>query len=599
MSTNQWVQTLFFFAVLFALVKPAGLYMAKVYGDKPFFMEKLLGWLERLIYRICGVDPKKEMDWKGYAVAMLMFNAVGGALLYAMMRLQAHLPLNPAGQAAVPPDMSLNTAMSFITNTDWQFYGGESTMSYFTQMAGLAVQNFLCAASGLAVMIALIRGLARRETTLLGNFWADLTRGTIYLILPLSFVFALVLVQQGTPQTFANYPTANLVQPTSYDNPVTDANGNPVNGKDGKPETTHVVVTQQSIAVGPMASQVAVKQLFTNGGGFMNANSAHPFENPTPLSDFLELLAILLIPVAQFYTFGVMVKDRRQGWALIIAMTLMFLPMFWLCFASEQAGNPVLNRATAGAHGEALADGNMEGKEVRFGVLNSTLWASACTATSNGSVNSMHDSYTPMGGLVPLWLIEFGEVIYGGVGSGLYGMLAFVIMAVFVSGLMVGRTPEYLGKKLQSFETKMASIAILIPALLTLICTAVAVVTDAGKAGPSNPGAHGFSEILYGFASMTNNNGSAFAGLNSSTFYLLLGSVAIWFGRFWIKIPMLAIAGSLAKKKIVPESAGTLPTHTVLFVVMLISTVVIVGALVFFPAMALGPIVEHLKMLKL
>jgi len=578
MSTNQWAQALFFFAVLLALVKPTGLYMAKVYGDKPFFMEKALGWLERLIYRICGVDPKKEMDWKGYSVAMIMFCAVGGAALYAILRLQAHLPLNPAGQSAVPPDLSVNTAMSFITNTDWQFYGGESTMSYFTQMAGLAVQNFMCAAAGLAVMIALIRGLARRETTLLGNFWVDLTRGTLYLILPLSFIFALVLVQQGVPQTFAGYPTANLVQPTSYDNPVTDAAGNPVLGKDGKPETTHVVVTQQSIAVGPMASQESVKQLFTNGGGFMNTNSAHPFENPTPLTNFLELLAVLLIPVAQFYTFGEMVRDRRQGWALIIAMTLIFLPMFWLCFASEQAGNPVLNRATMGAHGEKLADGNMEGKEVRCGILNSTLWASACTATSNGSVNSMHDSYTPLGGLVPLWLIEFGEVIYGGVGSGLYGMLAFVIMAVFVSGLMVGRTPEYLGKKLQSFETKMASIAILIPALLTLICAAIAVMTAAGQAGPSNPGAHGFSEILYGFASMTNNNGSAFAGLNSSTFYLLLGSAAIWLGRFWVKIPVLAIAGSLAKKKIVPESAGTLPTHTLLFIIMLISTVVIVGA---------------------
>ncbi len=596
MTTNQWMQIGFFFAVLLALVKPAGLYMAKVYGDKPF---KWFGWLEKLIYKICGVDPKKEMDWKGYALAMLFFNIMGGVILYLILRFQQFLPLNPAAQSAVPPDLSLNTALSFITNTNWQFYGGETTMSNFTQMAGLAVQNFVCAASGLAVMIALIRGIARRETTLLGNFWVDLTRGTLYIVFPVSFIFALVLIQQGTPQTFANFPTAKLVQPTSYDQPVTNAQGAPVTGTDGKPQMTHVVVTDQSIALGPMASQESVKELFTNGGGFMNVNSAHPFENPTPLTDFLELLAVLLVSVAQFYTYGVMVKDRRQGWALIIAMFLIFAPMFYLCFSSEQAGNPLLNRLTMGAHGETLADGNMEGKEVRFGIVNSTLWATACTATSNGSVNSMHDSYTPLGGLVPLWLIGLGEVVFGGVGCGLYGMLAFVIVAVFVSGLMVGRTPEYLGKKLQAFETKMASIAIMIPALLALICTAIAVATDAGKAGPSNPGAHGFSEILYGFTSMSNNNGSAFAGLNGSTFYDLLGAAAIWFGRFWIKIPVLAIAGSLAKKKIVPESAGTLPTHTPLFIIMLISTVLIVGALVFFPAMALGPIVEHLKMVSM
>ncbi len=595
MMTNQWVQIIFFFTVLLVLVKPAGLYMAKVYGDGPFFMEKWLGWLERMIYRICGMDPKKEMDWKGYALAMLFFNIMGGVVLYTLMRVQQYLPLNPAGQSAVPPDLSLNTAISFITNTNWQFYGGETTMSNLTQMAGLAVQNFVCAASGLAVMIALIRGIARRETTLLGNFWVDLTRGTLYIVFPISFVFALVLIQQGTPQTFSAFPTASLVQATGYDQPVTTSAGAPVTGKDGKPEMTHVTVTEQSIALGPMASQESVKEAFTNGGGFMNVNSAHPYENPTPLTDFLELLAILLVPIAQFYTFGVMVKDRRQGWSLILAMFLIFAPMFYLCFASEQAGNPLLNRLTAGAHGESLHDGNMEGKEVRFGIVNSALWASSCTATSNGSVNSMHDSYTPMGGLVPLWLIELGEVIFGGVGCGLYGMLAFVIVAVFVSGLMVGRTPEYLGKKLQTFETKMASIAILIPALLVLICTAIAVAI--GGPGTNNPGAHGFSEILYAFASMSNNNGSAFAGLSGNTFYDLLGAVAIWFGRFWIKIPVLAIAGSLAKKKIVPESAGTLPTHTFLFIVMLISTVLIVGALVFFPAMALGPIVEQLKMM--
>ena len=594
MMTNQWVQIAFFFAVLLVLVKPVGLYMAGVYGEKPFFMDKWLGWIEKLIYRICGVEAKKETDWKGYALAMLLFNIVGGVILYILMRVQQLLPLNPAGQSAVPPDLSLNTAISFITNTNWQFYGGETTMSNLTQMAGLAVQNFVCAASGLAVMIALIRGIARRETDKIGNFWVDLTRGTLYIVFPISFLFALVLIQQGTPQTFKAFPTATLVQPTSYDQPVTNAQGAPVTGTDGKPQMTHVVVNEQSIALGPMASQESVKEAFTNGGGFMNVNSAHPFENPTPLTDFLELLAILLVPVAQFYTFGVMVKDRRQGWALIIAMFLIFAPMFYLCLASEQSGNPILNKLAMGTHGESLNDGNMEGKEVRFGIVNSALWASACTATSNGSVNSMHDSYTPMGGLVPLWFIELGEVIFGGVGCGLYGMLAFVIVAVFVSGLMVGRTPEYLGKKLQAFETKMASIAILMPALLTLICTAIAVA--AGGPGTNNPGAHGFSEILYCFASQSNNNGSAFAGLSGSTFYDLMGAAAIWFGRFWIKIPILAIAGNLAKKKIVPESAGTLPTHTPLFIVMLISTVLIVGALVFFPAMALGPIVEHLKM---
>ncbi len=596
MNSNQWLQVIIFFLVLLALIKPTGIYMSWVYGDKPFFMEKLLGWLERLIYKICGVDPKKEMDWKGYALAMLFFNIVGGIILYIILRVQQHLPLNPAGQSAVPPDLALNTALSFITNTNWQFYGGETTMSYLTQMAGLAVQNFVCAASGLAVMIALIRGIARRETTLLGNFWADLTRGTLYIVFPLSFLFALVLIQQGTPQTFSNSPTASLVQATSYDLPVTNAQGQPVS-VDGKPQSTHTAVTEQPIALGPMASQESVKELFTNGGGFMNVNSSHPYENPTPLTDFLELLAIFLIPIAQFYTFGVMVRDRRQGWALITAMFLIFAPMFYLCFSSEQAGNPLLNKIAIGAHGETLHDGNMEGKEVRFGIVNSTLWATACTATSNGSVNSMHDSYTPLGGMVPLWLIELGEVVFGGVGCGLYGMLAFVIVAVFVAGLMVGRTPEYLGKKLQTFETKMASIAILMPALLTLICTGIAVA--AGGAGTNNPGSHGFSEILYGFASMSNNNGSAFAGLSGSTFYNLLGAAAIWFGRFWIKIPVLAIAGSLARKKIVPESAGTLSTHTPLFIIMLISTVLIVGALVFIPAMALGPIVEHLKMIRM
>ncbi len=594
MTTNQWLQIAAYFVVLLVLSIPLGTYMAKVYENKPFFLEKLFGWLEKLIYKIAGVQPDKEMDWKGYALAMLLFNIVGGLILYAIQRFQASMPLNPAGQSAVPPDLAFNTAISFITNTNWQFYGGETTMSYFTQMAGLAVHNFLCAASGMATLVALIRGIVRKESKFLGNFWADMTRGTLYILLPLSILFTLVLIQQGSPQTFANTATATLVQPTSYDQPVTNAQGAPVTGKDGKPEMTHVVVTEQPISLGPVASQEAIKMLGTNGGGYFNVNSAHPYENPTPLTDFLELLAILWIPAALCFTFGAMAKDMRQGWCILAAMFLLLAPMLYLCGQQEQSGNPLLNKITAGAHGEVLSDGNMEGKEVRFGIVNSALWATVTTAASNGSVNSMHDSFTPLGGMVPMWMIMLGEVSFGGVGSGLYGMLAFVILAVFVAGLMVGRTPEYLGKKIQTYEMKMASIMILIPPLLVLICTAVAVAS--GGAGTNNPGAHGFSELLYAFDSMSNNNGSAFAGLSTNTLYNLMGGTAMFLGRFWLAIPVLAMAGSLAKKKAVPESAGTLPTHTVLFTIMLISTIIIVGALTFFPALALGPIVEHLKM---
>ncbi|HTA77234.1 MAG TPA: potassium-transporting ATPase subunit KdpA [bacterium] len=596
MTSNQWLQIIAYFVVLLALSVPLGIYMAKVYENKPLFLGKFFGWLEKLIYKLGGIHPEKEMDWKGYALSMLLFNIVGGLILYAMERVQASLPLNPAGQSAVPPDLAFNTAISFITNTNWQFYGGETTMSYLTQMAGLAVHNFLCAASGMATLVALIRGIVRKETKFLGNFWVDMTRGVLYILLPLSVIFTMILIQQGTPQTFSNTVNASLVQPTSYDQPVTTAAGVPVT-VDGKPQMTHVVVTEQPISLGPVASQEAIKMLGTNGGGYFNVNSAHPYENPTPFIDFLELLAILLIPAALCFTFGSMVKDHRQGWAILVAMFLLLAPMLYLCVQQEQAGNPLLNRMTVGAHGETLADGNMEGKEVRFGIADSALWASITTAASNGSVNAMHDSFTPLGGMVPMWMIMLGEVSFGGVGSGLYGMLAFVILAVFVAGLMVGRTPEYLGKKIQTYEMKMASIMILIPPLLVLVCTAVAVAT--GGAGTNNPGAHGFSELLYAFDSMSNNNGSAFAGLSATTLYNLMGGAAMWFGRFWLAIPVLAMAGSLAKKKVVPESAGTLPTHTVLFVVMLISTVIIVGALTFFPALALGPIVEHLKMIRM
>ncbi len=594
MTANQWMQIITYFVVLLVLAIPLGRYMAKVYENKPFFLSKVFGWLEKLIYRLCGVKPEQEMDWKGYALAMLLFNIVGGIILYSLERLQASLPLNPAGQSPVPPDLAFNTAISFITNTNWQFYGGETTMSYLTQMAGLAVHNFLCAASGMATLVALIRGIVRKETKFLGNFWADMTRGTLYILLPLSLVLGLVLIQQGSPQTFANTATATLVQPTSYDKPAVDDKGAPLTVA-GKPKMDHVIVTEQPIALGPVASQEAIKMLGTNGGGYFNVNSAHPYENPTPLTDFLELLAILLIPAALCFTLGAMTKDARQGWAILAAMFLLLAPMLYLCGQQEQSGNPLLNKLTAGAHGETLNDGNLEGKEVRFGIVNSALWASITTAASNGSVNSMHDSYTPLGGMVPMWMIMLGEVSFGGVGSGLYGMLAFVILAVFVAGLMVGRTPEYLGKKIQTYEMKMASIMILIPPLLVLICTAVAVAS--GGAGTNNPGAHGFSEILYAFDSQSNNNGSAFAGLSGNTLYDLMGGAAMWFGRFWLAIPVLAMAGSLARKKVVPESAGTLPTHTVLFVVMLTSTVIIVGALTFFPALALGPIVEHLKMI--
>jgi K+-transporting ATPase ATPase A chain len=598
MTNNAWLQIGFYLLVLLILVKPLGLYMAKVYEGKDFCLNRLLGWLERFIYRIGGVDPKKEMNWKTYALAMLFFNIVGGLILYAMMRFQNLLPFNPAGQSAVAPDLSFNTAISFITNTNWQNYGGESTLSYFTQMAGLAVHNFLSAATGMATLVAFIRGFVRKETDKLGNFWVDMTRSVLYILLPLSMAFGLVLIAQGVPQTLGNYQNVSLVQPTSYDQPMTNTQGAPVT-VDGKAQTTHVVVTEQSVALGPVASQEAIKLLGTNGGGFYNVNSAHPFENPTPFTNLLEILALTVIAAAFCYMFGVMAKDTRQGWAVLLAMLILLVPMIYFCVHFEQAGNPALNALTLGKNGTSLADGNMEGKEVRFGVVQSGLFATTTTTTSCGAVNSMHDSFTPMGGFVPLWMLMLGEVALGGVGSGLYVMLVFVIVAVFVAGLMVGRTPEYLGKKIQSYEMKMASLIILIPPMTILICTALAVVVDAGRAGVSNPGAHGFSEILYAFTSQVANNGSAFAGLNGNTpFYNLMGAVAMWVGRFGLAIPALAIAGSVAQKKVVPQGSGTLPTHNLLFIVMLVSTVLIVGALTFFPALALGPVVEHLKMIR-
>ncbi len=553
--------------VILALAKPLGAYVAGVYEGQTPFLERLLGPVERLFYRLCGIDPKREMGWKRYAVAVLLFNVAGFFLLYALERLQGRLPLNPQHFPSVPADLALNTAVSFMTNTNWQAYSGENTLSYLTQMAGLGVQNFVSAASGLAVMAALIRSLVRRESPTIGNFWADLWRGTLYILLPLSSILALALISQGVVQNFKPY-----VQAAWLDHSAATA-----------------AVPTQIIPMGPAASQIAIKQLGTNGGGFFGANSAYPFENPTPLSDFLEMLSILLLPAALCHAFGSMVKDTRQGWALLAAMTLLFLPLMILAVHSETAGNPALTRL-----GVSAAAGNMEGKEVRFGAADSALWAAATTATSNGSVNSSHDSFMPLGGLATLFLMQLGEVAYGGVGCGLYGLLMFVFVAVFVAGLMIGRTPEYLGKKIQIFEMQMATIVILVMPLIVLLSTAVAVVTAAGRAGAFNPGPHGFSEILYAFTSQGNNNGSAFGGINAdTTFYNVLGSLCMLLGRFWMKIPVLAAAGSLARKKASPPSAGTLPTYTPLFVLLLVGVVVIVGALSFAPVLALGPIAEH------
>jgi K+-transporting ATPase ATPase A chain len=577
MSIFSWLQLIFYMVVLIALAKPLGAFMARVYQGERTLLDPLLRPVEKLVYRLSGVHPDEEMNWKVYAFAMLFFNGLGLLVVYALQRLQGFLPLNPQGFGAVSPDSSWNTAVSFATNTNWQGYGGETTMSYLTQMLAMTVQNFVSAATGMAIVIAMIRGLVRHSAKTIGNFWVDLTRSVLYILLPLAFVVALVLVSQGVVQTFSQYKTVALLQPAM------DASGN--------------TVTQQILAVGPAASQIAIKQLGTNGGGFFNANSAHPFENPTPLSNFLETLSILLIPAALCYTFGKMVGDTRQGWAILTAMTIIFVALLAGTVWAEQTGNPAI--ASLGVdiqQSNINPGGNMEGKEVRFGVANSALWATATTAASNGSVNSMHDSNMPLGGMIPMWLIHLGEVIYGGVGSGLYGMLAFVIVAVFIAGLMVGRTPEYLGKKIEAYEMKMASLILLIPVFTALVGTAVGVMTAAGKAGVFNPGPHGFSEILYAFSSATGNNGSAFAGLSVNTpFYNTALGVIMFFARYWLAIPALAIGGSLGLKKKVPVAgAGTLATHTPLFILWLIAVVIIVGALGFLPALALGPIVEHL-----
>ncbi|HEY0199759.1 MAG TPA: potassium-transporting ATPase subunit KdpA [Rhodanobacter sp.] len=588
MTTNDYLQIGLFLVVLLLLVKPVGSYMALVFADAPNRVTRFGGRVERGIYRLCGIGHDEDMGWKRYALAMLLFNVLGLLVVFLLQRMQQWLPLNPQHFGAVSSDSSMNTAISFATNTNWQGYGGESTMSYLTQMLGLAVQNFLSAATGIAVLVAVIRGFSRRSAKGLGNFWVDLTRSTLYVLVPLSLLMTLLLVSQGVVQNFKPYVDVPVVQASSYTTTAKDAAGHDV--------TTQTAVTTQTLPMGPAASQIAIKQLGTNGGGFFNVNSAHPYENPTPLSNFLEVLAILLIPAALCYTFGHMIGDRRQGWALLAVMLLIFVPLLLACTAAEQAGNPALHGLAVNTHASTLqAGGNMEGKETRFGIVNSTLWATATSAASNGSVNAMHDSFTPLGGLVPMWLIQLGEVIFGGVGSGLYGMLAFAVVAVFIAGLMVGRTPEYLGKKIEAYEMKMASLAVLLPCALVVICTAIAVMVPAGVAGIANPGAHGFSEILYAVSSASNNNGSAFGGLSTNTpFWNVLLSICMFLARYPLAIAMLAMAGALAAKRQVPESAGTLPTHKPLFITLLACVVIVIGALTFLPALALGPIAEQL-----
>jgi K+-transporting ATPase ATPase A chain len=599
MSANGLLQIALFLGVLLALAKPLGWYMARVYeGQLPAFA-RWIAPLENLFYRLCGVDSKDEMRWTRYALAMLWFALLGVLVVYGMQRLQGMLPLNPQAFGAVSPDSSFNTAISFLTNTNWQGYSGESTMSYLVQMAALAVQNFFSAAAGMAVLVALIRGFARHTMETIGNFWVDMTRSIVYILLPLSVVLALALVSQGVIQNFSAYKTVPTVETITYDNPKTDAAGNPVKDASGNPVTEKATTKEQSIALGPVASQEAIKQLGTNGGGFFNANSAHPYENPTPFSNFLAMIAMFLIPAALCYTFGSMVGDTRQGWAILFAMTLLFVGFLAVAEYAEQQGNPAFVALGVDQSASATqSGGNMEGKETRFGIVNSALFATITTGASCGAVNSMHDSFTPLGGLVPLAQIQLGEVIFGGVGSGLYGMLVYAVIAVFLAGLMIGRTPEYLGKKIEAFDIKMASLVILIPPMIILGGTAIAVLMDAGKAGVANPGAHGFSEILYAFSSAVGNNGSAFAGISANTpFYNTALGFEMFFGRIWLMIPVLALAGSLAAKKRIPASIGSMATHTQMFVWLLIGTVLLVGALNFVPALALGPVIEHLNMI--
>ena len=588
MTANDLIQVFVYLVVLLALVEPVGRYMARVFADAPNRVTRFGAPVERGLYSVCGVRADEEMDWKRYALAMLLFNVLGALAVYALQRVQQWLPLNPQHFGAVFPDSAMNTAISFATNTNWQGYAGESTMSYLTDMLALTVQNFLSAATGIAVLVAVVRGFARHSAHTLGNFWVDLTRTTLYILLPFSLVISLLLVSQGVIQNLKPYADVPVMQTSSYATTTKDAIGHDV--------SKTVPAATQTLPMGPAASQVAIKMLGTNGGGFFNANSAHPYENPTPFSNFIEMLAIFLIPGGLCITFGKMVGDKRQGWAILATMLVIFVPLALGCIAAEQAGNPALHGLAVNQHASGLqAGGNMVGKETRFGIAASGLFATITTAASCGAVNAMHDSFTALGGLVPMWLMQLGEVIFGGVGSGLYGMLAFAVVAVFISGLMVGRTPEYLGKKIEAYEMKMASLAVLLPCALVVIGTAIAVMTPAGAGAVANPGAHGFSEILYAVSSASNNNGSAFAGLNANApFWNVLLGVCMFLARYPLAIAMLALAGSLAAKKHVPVSAGTLPTHTPLFVVLLSVVVIVVGALTFLPALALGPIADFL-----
>ncbi|WFR79190.1 potassium-transporting ATPase subunit KdpA [Janthinobacterium rivuli] len=598
MTTQSILLLVAFLAVLLAAGYPLGLYMAKVAGDAPV---RGLGWLqklENLLYRWSGLPADKAMGWKSYAIALIVFNTVGAVFVYGLQRLQGFLPLNPQGLGAVSPDSSFNTTVSFVANTNWQGYGGEQTMSYLTQMLGMACQNFFSAATGIAVIFALVRGFASRSGKSIGNFWVDLVRSTLYILLPLSLALSVVFMGEGMIQNFSAYKEVTLLDHVAYETPKVTADGQPVLDTAGKPVMEAQVATTQTIAMGPVASQESIKLLGTNGGGFFNANSSHPYENPTALSNFLQMLAIFIIPAGLCFTFGRMVGDLRQGWAVLAAMTLIFVVMTAGVMSAEQQANPALQALGVDQQASSLqSGGNMEGKETRFGISSSTLFAAVTTAASCGAVNSMHDSYMPLGGMVPLLLMQFGEVVFGGVGTGLYGMLMFAILAVFIAGLMIGRTPEYLGKKIQAYEMKMVSLAILITPALVLTGTAIAVMVEPGKIGVANPGAHGFSEILYAFTSAANNNGSAFAGLSANTpFYNVMLAIAMWFGRFGVIVPVLAVAGSLAAKQRLSANAGTMPTHGPMFIGLLIGVVVLVGVLNYVPALALGPIVEHLQL---
>jgi K+-transporting ATPase ATPase A chain len=593
MNTSGWLQLAFYLGALLLITKPLGLYLVQVLdANGKTFLDRLIRPLERFTYRLLGVDPMREHSWKRYTAALLIFSAVTMLFTYGLLRLQDVLPLNPQKMAAVSDHLAFNMAASFTTNTNWQSYAGESTMSYFSQMVALALHNFLSAAVGIAIAAALVRGIARSSVQTIGNFWVDLVRVNYYLLLPLCLVYALFLVAQGVPQNFKPYAAATLTEKQVIQVPPKDDQGQTVNGADGQPVLVDQVVNTQSIVQGPIASQIAIKMLGTNGGGYVNANAAHPFENPNPLSNFIQMLSIFAIPSALTYYLGRMVKNQGHGWAVWTAMALLFLAGVLICWKYEAAGNPILTQL-----GVDAGDGNMEGKEVRFGIFNSALFATITTDASCGAVNAMHDSFTPLGGLVPLFNIQLGEVVFGGVGAGLYGMLVFVILAVFIAGLMVGRTPEYLGKKIQAYEVKMAMLVVLVLTLSILGFSAWAAVSPWGVAGLNNSGPHGFSEMLYAFSSGTGNNGSAFAGLTANTpWYNITLGFAMLLGRFFMIVPIMAIAGSLAAKKLVPPGPGSFPVSGATFTLLLIGTVLLVGALNFLPALALGPIVEHFLM---